>query len=182
MNVWNYLELHNERDNVLNALSRLPFDSTKKEDAINRLKRYRFVINHRAKSRCGCVKHSEAMMEMSSEYYTHGYNIKSEGIEDHRDTLLHETAHILVRALSPGSFKPHGPVWKTVMRQLGATPRASGSSPILKEARNKNHKHEYTCQNCGYMYKTMRQLKRIDKRWHGPCGKIKGRLTHRQVR
>lgn len=56
------------------------------------------------------------------------------------DTLLHEIAH----ALTPGAG--HGPRWRSVARQLGATPRAcvSASSVVVPRAR-----YALVCDGCG---------------------------------
>lgn len=45
------------------------------------------------------------------------------------DTIRHEVAHALARQRFGQSIKPHGPEWKAIARELGATPRASVPMP-----------------------------------------------------
>lgn len=195
MNVWEYLDRHGQRDNVVNCIDTLlPTNWERHEMVIKALKTYSLVINHRAKGRFGCVKHGKLTMELTSEFFASGYSLHPERVDEHMDTLLHETAHIIVdiayrkgglmNGITTGRrIKSHGPEWKRVMRLLGARPERCGKASFLKEAREaKGHKHEYTCQGCGHVYKTNRVLKNIEHRFHGKCGRIEGRLTHRQLR
>lgn len=183
MKVWDYLEKRDLQGRVNKCLAGLGIPEATQFQAVWGLKTYDFVINHRAKSRYGCVKHNKMTMELTSEYFVRGYTLHEDRIEDHDQTLLHETAHIIVNKIWPG-VKAHGKEWKKVMHLLGARAERCGSSEFLHEAARKKdlgHKHEYTCQNCGYVYKTKRKLVRIENRRHGACGSA-GRLTHRQVR
>lgn len=184
MNVWEYLDRNGECGNVLNALNNLRITPSQREDVVRALKNYRFRINYRAKSRFGVVKISERTMELTAAYFTSGYELHSDRAEHHRQTLLHETAHIIVRIIRPLA-SAHGHEWRAVMRNLGARPDRCGKGEFLAEMRQGSdlgHKHEYTCQSCGHVYRTKRALKRLDRRFHGPCGSVKGRLTHKQVR
>lgn len=196
MNVWEYLDRNGQCDTVVGALNSLRITPDERDAAIQELKRFAFKINHRAKSRFGVVKYQKRVrglpvthkvMELTSEYFVHGYTLHEDRADDHMQTLLHETAHIITKVIRPNASS-HGHEWKSVMRALGARPDRCGSAEFLSEARKKKaaasggHKHEYTCQGCGHTYKTKRQLVRPEQRFHGACGRINGRLTHRQVR
>jgi predicted SprT family Zn-dependent metalloprotease len=72
----------------------------------------------RSKRRLGCCHHREKCIEIAAYY---AYFNPEESV---RDTLFHEIAHALA-----GPAAGHGPKWKAVARQIGATPRACDTSP-----------------------------------------------------
>jgi len=196
MNVWDYLYRNGQRETVINALNSLRITQDERDGAIAALKQYQFVINHRAKSRFGVVKTKqtrnrltgevtiiEQVMELTSEYFTRGYELHPERSADHMNTLLHESAHIITDVIRPKA-SAHGSEWKAVMRALGANPSRTGNASFLAEAREikrqgVSHKHLYTCDKCGYEHGTNRQLKNMDRRKHKNCG---GHFTHKQLR
>jgi predicted SprT family Zn-dependent metalloprotease len=51
-----------------------------------------------------------------------------------RDTILHEVAHALVFERY-GHLRGHGPEWRAMAQQLGATPKARTSAGILPKGR-----------------------------------------------
>ena len=178
MNVWEYLDRNGQCDTVVNALNNLRITQEARDKVLQTLKRYRFTINHRAKSRYGCVKHRIQTMELTSEYFTRGYELHEDRAEDHKQTLLHEAAHIIVHVIRPNA-SAHGREWKMVMRCLGAKPERCGQGEFLKEARmKKGVNHLYTCQKCGFEHGTTRELKNIDRRRHIKCG---GQFDHKRV-
>ena len=67
----------------------------------------------KTKRRQGVCKFHDRRIEIA-QYYT-----RHNSPENVLDTLLHEIAHALA-----GPKARHGPVWKTIARKLGATPRA----------------------------------------------------------
>jgi predicted SprT family Zn-dependent metalloprotease len=128
------------------------------------------------------VKYRTSTVEITSEYFING-QIKDGEETDHHNTLLHETAHVIVYHRYGRTVKAHGHEWKRVMHSLGVTPNRVGQSKVLTNA-NKAAKHVYTCKDCGQEFKKQRQLKNVDRRFHGKCrhNRHGGKLDHYQVR
>lgn len=183
MNVWEYLDRNDKTETVSAALDGLRITQDERDKAMDALNRYKFVINSRAKSRFGCIKHGKMVMELTSEYFTNGYALHEERIADHDQTLLHEAAHIITKMIRPDA-SAHGDEWKAVMRALGIKPNRTGSANFLTEARKAaggpvGKKHAYHCDRCDYVYQCNRRLKNISQRRHAKCG---GGFTHKQMR
>ena len=192
MNVWQYLDHNNLCGTVNNALDNLRITQDERDEVVRTLKRFAFAINHRAKSRFGVVKFQKVVkrrvvthevMELTSEYFTRGYELHEDRADNHMQTLLHETAHIIIHVIRPKA-EAHGREWKSVMRALGAKADRTGSATFLTEARQikqpASKKHAYHCDKCDYVYRCNRRLKNISQRRHGSgCG---GNFIHRQVR
>jgi predicted SprT family Zn-dependent metalloprotease len=115
--------------------------------------------------------------------------------KDLKETFLHEVAHLIQRAyiiglpVSTSWFtKPHGAGWKSIMRRLGETPNRTADYSYLVARRRataeiRTHRYEYTCRDCGHVYKTIRPLKSLERRYHGPCKSAQnsGRFTMKKV-
>lgn len=153
------------------------------------IKQWNFAINYRAKSRFGCCKPSQKLVEVTSEYYVHG-GIKDGEMDDFINTLLHETAHVIVHERY-GRFRygrkvqAHGSEWRGIMRDLGITKiERCGSSDVLAKVRDKIAKHRYACKDCDYVYESQRALKNIHRRIHNGCGHKEhgGHFIHTQLR
>lgn len=172
MTLRKYLETHGLLERVLPVAQGV-------EDVLDS---YRVAINYRATSRFGCVKHNKKTVELTHGFFE-GQTLVRE--DEHTQTLLHETAHVLVRAMYPfRKVQAHGREWKSIMRQLGAPAnRSSGHEGILPE-RNTDYKHSYVCADCAYEYKSKRALKNIGNRYHSGCKRKPngGALIHTQLR
>lgn len=161
MKLITYLEKFNLLDRVEAAAGAEFYD----------VKQWNFAINYRAKSRYGCCKPQQKLVEVTSEYYVHG-GIKEGEQADFENTLLHETAHVIVHerfgALG-NKVKDHGVEWKRVMRDLGITRiKRTGKSEVLKRE-PKPPKHLYTCKDCGIDIPRQRELKDYKVRYHPKC-------------
>jgi len=168
-----YLEKHGLLELVEQAAS----------DVVCEMTGYKLAINHRAKGRFGCVKYAIQTVELTSEYFVNG-KIKEGQEIDHNNTLLHETAHVIVRYRYGNMVKAHGREWQNVMRSLGVKPERTSASSLLKAATEKTAKHIYTCKDCGHEFKKQRQLKNANNRRHGKCRHKPngGTLNHLRVR
>lgn len=132
--------------------------------------KYRMVRNN-VSSRSGQIHPVKKQVELNVE-------LLREGREEHRDqTLLHETAHLIIFLLYPESMrrhsriKAHGREWKTVMRQLGARPDRCSNHDFLREKRAKKANLMYACQRCEHEFPAMRRKKHSPDRYkHKACG------------
>ncbi|KKN24831.1 hypothetical protein LCGC14_0890710, partial [marine sediment metagenome] len=107
--------------------------------------KYRMARNT-VTSRSGQISPRKKLIELHTELLVAGR-------EEHRDqTLLHETAHLIIFLLYPESMrrhsriKAHGVEWKMVMRQLGCQPDRCSNHDFLREAKIKKAKLMYACQ------------------------------------
>ena len=184
MNIWNYLEKHDLLNTVLDGIESNPFITDEHAIAIMKaLETYRLVINHRAKKRFGQFSIRKGTIELTSEYFN-PVHLWEDVQADHNNTLLHEVAHLVVWIYTPRKVDPHGQEWKRVMRSFGIeNPKYSGKGKVLnglKPVKRMTKKHSYTCQKCGYVHETVRELKDLDRRYHSGCGKA-GRLVHQRL-
>ena len=137
--------------------------------------KYRMVRNPGA-SRGGQLDWNKKQIELHAE-------LLISGREEYRDqTLLHETAHLIIILLFPESkrsgsrIKPHGREWKTVMRQLGCRPDRCCDYDFLHEAKAKKANLIYACQRCEHEFPAQRRWKNVDRKYHPECGRKLGRL------
>ncbi len=80
--------------------------------------------------RLGTCSSSRQLIRISQTHLERGTH------EQLLDTVRHEVAHAIVHQRFGRDVKPHGSEWKTIARQLGATPRASvPPTPEQKAAR-----------------------------------------------
>lgn len=83
-----------------------------------------------------------------------------------RDTLLHEIAHALA-----GQAAGHGPKWKTLARQIGATPERLDRDAVMPDGR-----WYAICPNCGKRFTRYRRPPRNRKYACRACGPEKGSI------
>ena len=72
-----------------------------------------------ARRRMGLCNYNARRLSISRHY------TKAADEAQVQDTILHEIAHVIA-----GSRAYHGPQWKKVARELGATPKACGDNPF----------------------------------------------------
>lgn len=158
---------------VINALDRFAPQVGKDSGKLfDEFSKYRMVRND-VTSRSGQVSHKKMQVEIHAE-------LLIAGREDHRDqTLLHETAHVIVGLLFPESLfrhsrvKAHGREWKAVMHQLGRKPDRCSNHAFMKEHCAKKAKLMYACQRCEHEFPAQRRWSNIEDRYHKGC---RGRL------
>lgn len=105
----------------------------------------------RAKRRAGCCHHGSKTISLSATLlplYSHDVII---------DIVLHEVAHALA-----GPQAKHGPRWRSIALQLGASPRASLSEALPSPSA----KWVGTCPRCGASRSLHRTPRRVSS-----CGK-----------
>ena len=178
--VWDYLGHTGYSDNVYNAFEKLNLPQFEIDHVVRSLDMFDLVINSRAKSRFGCVKYLNHTMELTSEYFVDSCLLKvhPERSDHHKDTLLHEAAHIITRAIWGKDVSSHGKEWKSIMLALGITPARCGSGDFLKKEK-KSPKHLYTCRKCSFTLNKNRKLKNMHRRSHIACG---GYFDHVELR
>lgn len=132
MNTFEYLELTKHVETVVNALDTLRVTQDEREEILKVLTWYPFSINYRAKSFNGRVNHhpSNRRMELVSKYFSRGYTVRKDHVAKHKQTLLHETAHIITYVLDIDA-SAHGHLWKKVMVALGVTPTRVGDGSVI---------------------------------------------------
>lgn len=87
------------------------------------------------------------------------------------DTLLHEIAHAVAFRRHGRKAMNHGPLWRSVARDVGAVPRATCSTGLDLPA-----PYRLTCRRCGATIELFRRPKYAPDRYrHKGCG---GRLRH----
>jgi predicted SprT family Zn-dependent metalloprotease len=91
-----------------------------------------FRFDH-ARRRLGACRYSDQCISLSKPLTL----LNPESVV--RDTLLHEIAH----ALTPGA--KHGPVWRAMARQIGATPRACAA---VGSVATPNAPYSLVCDHC----------------------------------
>jgi len=93
-----------------------------------------FRFNHR-KCDMGCCHFHHERIELSMHF------VRDNDTELVRDTILHEIAHALA-----GHAAGHGPKWKKMCREVGATPTRCG------EAKMPAGQWQAVCPGCGWTY------------------------------
>lgn len=121
---------------------------------------WRFVWNRR-KTCMGLCRYERQTIELSA------YFVARNGVEDIRDTLLHEIAHALV-----GEGHGHDSVWEAKCRELGAIPRRCGQANMPAGA------WQATCPGCTTRFSRHRRPAR-GKYYCKPCGPDRGGLAFR---
>jgi len=129
------------------------------------------MVRNTVTSRSGQFSWGDRQVELHTELLVAGR-------EEHRDqTLLHETAHLIIALLFPESrfkhsrIKSHGREWKTVMRQLGARDDRCSNHEFMKEHKAKKAKLMYACQRCEEEFPAMKRKKHSPDRYkHKSCG------------
>lgn len=126
--------------------------SFREERARKVLREMRLVVNTRMQS-YGCAHYDTNTVEVASHCH---------GTDEGTDTLLHEIAHILNHALH--GCDGHGKNWKRIAAAVGARPVRCGPATPITQA---THPVEYTCKDCGYVYKRSRRFS--NERYHSKC-------------
>ncbi len=78
----------------------------------------------RAKKRLGCCHASQKMISFSRHF------IRLNGVEEMRDTILHEVAH----ALTPKD-RGHGRAWRIMAAKIGAVPRRCSVDAVAPDGK-----------------------------------------------
>jgi len=119
---------------------------------------WRFAFNTRKRA-MGLCRYEEKRIELSIHFTVQNDEPAV------RDTLLHEIAHALA-----GRAAGHGPRWRKICRQIGASPKRLG------EASMPAGQWIATCPSCGHTYERHR---RPPSGYHyacGKCGHTRGKL------
>lgn len=189
MKVAQYIEKCGLETTVLHALETMNVREDLQTEILNALYDFDFKVNTRAKSRFGQINFTKRHIELTSEFFFPGsLMLQTDRKAKHDDTLLHEVAHLITRILFPYARRAHGTHWQLIMRHLGIkNPQATDHAEFLEKAASaknavRGYKHHYTCNGCGFTWKTNRKWKRVAGRYHGPCGMQNGQLTHTQLR
>lgn len=109
----------------------------------------------RAQRRLGQCRYGDKVLSFSKPLI--GANDESEVI----DTILHEIAHAIA-----GPTAGHGPAWRKVARELGATPKATSDTAKLTD----DHRYEGKCP-CGQTFRKYRMPRTVRL-----CGRCEGRI------
>lgn len=120
-----------------------------------------FAFN-RAKRSMGLCRHAKRRIELSVYY------VLANSRESVRDTILHEIAHALA-----GARAGHGPAWKRLCLQIGATPERCG------QARMPSGAWSAVCPGCRREYTRHRRPQMSYRYSCGDCGAAKGSLQFR---
>jgi predicted SprT family Zn-dependent metalloprotease len=119
---------------------------------------WRFAFNRRKRA-MGLCRYDAQRIELSIHF------VESNDAAAVRDTLLHEIAHALA-----GQAAGHGPRWRRICRQIGATPARCGDAAMPRG------QWVATCPGCGGQYERHR---RPPSGYHyacSRCGHKRGRL------
>ena len=76
---------------------------------------------------------------------------------ERHDTLLHEAAHAWVHARS-GPRQAHGPLFRRLARQLGASDRHAPLTEALRRFR-REREIRYRCEGCGRVFARVRPFR-----------------------
>lgn len=174
-----YLHNHDLLGRIDTGVDKLGLQHETANDIFDEFHKWVVRINHRAKARAGLASYRKKQIELTCKFF------EAVGREaDHNQTLLHEVAHVIVRYAYGRNAKGHGKEWKRVMTALDLKPNRCSSYSYMKEGRKKAAKHKYECKDCGVVSHTIRKLKNIHNRYHGPCRHKPngGRLKHTQLR
>lgn len=184
----NDIGVHNRIVECLNSYSNVYNSITVQTLAVEWLNEYTVGRITRSNRVAGRIRYHRKTIELHEELFVPG----REG--DLRDTFIHEVAHliqmvILITTRNSHYSASHGRGWRWVMTRLGANPERCHQLPYLIEKSQaaraaRGHNHEYTCKDCGYVYKTVRALTRPGDRYHALCVNRtnRGRLTHHDLR
>ena len=119
MNLFNYLETHSELENASAVLAYFSDRvATPEADPVvdSTIFKCYTMVKGTATRRSGQIDYGKLEVELHEGYDVPGRE------EAHRQTLLHETAHLIVRVVwghRASEIKAHGREWKMVMSKLG---------------------------------------------------------------
>lgn len=121
-----------------------------------------FAFNRRKRSLGICV-YEPRRIELSLPY------VIANHVESIRDTILHEIAHALA-----GQHAHHGPKWKAVCRQIGATPQRCDTVAQMPKGR-----WTARCPGCQKEFNRHKRPKR-NRNYHcAACGSVRGAIKFR---
>ncbi len=146
MNLYSYLEKHGELENATAALEYFAekkgfcFWNQFQRNPNNIFKSFKVVTNDTT-TRVGQYHPRKKQIELHIGLLVDGRE------EEHRQTLLHEVAHLIQRHIWSGT-KSHGREWKMVMGRLGIPADRCHSSDWMKEHTAKKAKLIYACKKC----------------------------------
>jgi predicted SprT family Zn-dependent metalloprotease len=132
--------------------------------ALELMARYRLLEWHfdfnRRKRAMGLCRYSIRTIELSI------YLVDRNGLDEIRDTILHEIAHALV-----GPEHGHDAVWKRKCLEIGAKPERCGQADMP------SGRWRARCGNCGQVFARHRRPKRLQGWFCRTCGPQNGGLA-----
>ena len=162
-----YLDRNNQLDKAESVIDGFVNHSVALSDALDS---HRLVVNGRAIGRLGAYSARLREIQIHSEL------LKPANAAKHIDTLLHETAHLIVHIVYPRA-SAHGREWKSVARKLGIAGNRVSKADILDDVRKSRANYIYACQNCGYEFHAQRRKKHHPSQYHHKdCGRRLGKL------
>ncbi len=169
MKLFDYLEKHGELGNATAALA---YFVDRKDVLINDnvLKAYKVVINDTT-TRVGQYSPRKREIELHE-----GLLVDAEGRkEEHRQTLLHEVAHLIQRHiwdLNGPRTKSHGWEWQMVMAKLGVPADRCHKSDWMNEHVANKAKLVYSCKKCGHEILAQKPRRKLLRNgvYHKRCG------------
>ena len=119
---------------------------------------------NRRKRTLGLCRYGARAIELSI------YLVDGNGLEEVRDTLLHEIAHALV-----GPGHGHDAVWKAKCVEIGARPQRCASADMPEGS------WRACCGGCGASYHRHRRPRRLLGWFCQGCGRERGKLAWRRA-
>jgi len=123
------------------------------------LRHWNFAYNRRKRA-MGVCYYTAKTIELSVHFVDHN------GLEEIRDTILHEIAHALV-----GAGHGHNATWKKKCVEIGARPLRCGQA-AMPLGRWRAH-----CGACGVLFSRHRRPKRLKGWFCQACGPERGSFT-----
>lgn len=167
MKLFDYLEKHGELENATATLEY--FADTRPRGGLRHVdvdsdifKCYRIVINNTT-TRYGQYHPTKMQIELHEGLLVEGRE------KEHRQTLLHEVAHLIHRHIWDGYGKAHGREWKMVMFKLGIPANRCHSSDWMAEHKVNKAKLIYACRKCEFEIPAQKTRKLVGKT-HRNCG------------
>jgi predicted SprT family Zn-dependent metalloprotease len=127
--------------------------------ALHGLDGWQFDFNKRKRG-LGLCCYDSRIIELSI------YLVDHNGVEEIRDTILHEIAHALV-----GPGHGHDEVWKQKCLEIGAKPERCG------QAEMPGGRLQALCGCCGQLFSRHRKPKRMKGWFCRACGPERGKLA-----
>lgn len=161
MKLFDYLEKHGELENATAALAYFADRKSVNVDC-DIFKCYKMLTNN-VTGRYGQICFAKFEIELHEGLSVAGRE------NDHKQTLLHETAHLIVKMIWGPFAKSHGWEWKMVMSRLGIAANRCSSHSWMKDLKKEKCKLIYACKKCGVEIPAMKPRKMVG-RYHVKCG------------